>query len=313
MLNILVVFFGALLTGSQAVLLFLEKEALCFNEGCVIVDGLTKVPPIIFNVFGCLFFLTIAYCLIRARKARGTGWYQLAMMFLIAGMAAEGVLVAFQHFIAGVFCSYCLVVCGFVVLANLTAGIKHFFKGVAVFVAILVAFTALEFSTSASQTPLIDGNYGYIAGEKSDTKHYLFFSETCPHCEEVIEELESSNNICEIQFNPIFELTQPPMNGTVVNERYNPKANLSFLKNLGIKEIPVLFVKGQQEMTVLKGKRTIQKYLRDNCMVSSEESSEENTPLSLEEGESSVSSDGNVDFLLPAEDENCEISTDTNC
>lgn len=309
MLNIFVVFLGALLTGSQAVLLFLEKEALCFNEGCEVVDSLTKVPPVIFNVFGCLFFLCVAYFLLRDRKKKGP-WHQLAMMFLMAGMAAEGVLVAFQHFIAGVFCSYCLVVCGFVILANLTAGIKHFLKGVSVFVAVLVAFTALEFSTPSSQAPLQDGTYGYIVGEQSDKEHYLFFSETCPHCEEVIEELASDDVICEIRFNPVFELSQPPMSGTMVNETYNPKANLSFLKNLGIKEVPVLFVKTQQEITVLKGKRSIQRYLRENCMVSDDE----NAPLSFDQGESSVSSDGNEDFLLPTEEEeNCEISKDTNC
>lgn len=308
MLNILVVFLGALLTGSQAVLIFLEKEALCFNAGCEIVDSLTKVPPVVFNIFGCLFFLAITYFLIRARKGQEK-WQQLAMMFLIGGMAAEGVLVAFQHFIADVFCSYCLVVCGVVMLANLTAGIKHFLKGIAVFVAVLVAFTVLEFSSPTAQTTLMDGVYGYVEGEQSNTELHLFFSETCPHCEEVIAELEQGENSCEIRFNPVFELSQPPMAETVVNESYNSKANLSFLKNLGINEIPVLFVKTPQEMTVLKGKRSIQQYFRENCMVSSEE----DAPLSFEQGESSVSSDGNEDFLLPTEDENCEISTDTNC
>lgn len=308
MLNILVVFLGALLTGSQAVLIFLEKEALCFNEGCEVVDSLTRVPPVVFNIFGCLFFLMIAYFLIRDRQQKG-GWHQLAMMFLMGGMAAEGVLVAFQHFIAQTFCSYCLIVCGFVVLANLIAGMKHFLKGVAVFAAIIVAFTALSFSPPSSKTFLEDGTYGYIVGEQSEKEYYLFFSETCPHCEEVIEKLENEEMVCKIQFNPVFQLSQPPMSGTIVNESYNPQANLSFLKNLGIKEIPVLFVKTQQEMTVLKGKRAIQKYLRENCMVSNEESD----PLSFEQGESSVSSDGNEDFLLPTEEENCEISTDTNC
>ena len=54
------VLIGILLTGTQSVLIYLQGEGVCFNEGCRIVDSLTLVDPLYFNVAGFFFFLIAA-------------------------------------------------------------------------------------------------------------------------------------------------------------------------------------------------------------------------------------------------------------
>lgn len=307
MLNILLALAGVLLTGTQTILIALNQEAICFNEGCAVVDSLTKVPTIYFNLAGFLYFLTIFYLLLRARKG-SDGWGQLAKLLLVAGMAAEGVLVAFQYFIVDIFCSYCLIIFCFIVVLNLFTGGKQFFRGLAVFAAVLVAFSVLQFSSP--QKPSLDsGTYGSIAGENDGKQLVFFFSETCPHCEEVIEGIKQQNS-CEIRFNPVGRLTVPPIDGIELNESYAPDVNIAFLKNIGINAIPVLMITDQEETRILKGKVRIKEYLGENCggglvVGASEDSSNVS--------ESVGSSDGTMEYLFPDEDENCEVEGATDC
>lgn len=307
MLNVILALSGVLLTGTQTVLIALHRKALCFNEGCAIVDGLTKIPTVFFNLAGFLYFGAIFYILLRARTGSDV-WRQLASLFLLGGMAAEGVLVAFQHYIVGVFCSYCLVVFGFVVLINLFAGVKQFMRGVAVFVAVLVAFSVLHFSSPQTSRPISAGTYGSVAGESGGKQLLFFFSETCPHCEEIIEGMRVQNS-CEIQFNPVGKISLPPIDSIKKTKSYDPAVNVSFLKNLAINEIPVLVIFDREEVIVLKGKLHIKEYLEKNCggvSVSKLENTSKN-------GESRTSSDGKLDYIFSDEDTNCEVQGTADC
>ena len=304
MLNIILALAGVLLTGTQSVLITLNQEAICFNEGCAVVDSMTKVPTLYFNLAGFLYFFAIFYLLLRARKG-SDAWRQLAQLLLVAGMAAEGVLVAFQYFIVDIFCSYCLIVFCFIVVLNLFTGGKQFLRGVAAFVAVLVVFAVLQFSSPQIRA-LDAGTYGSIAGENYGKQIVFFFSETCPHCEEVIEEIGQQNS-CEIQFNPVGMLASSPIDDLELKKSYDPSVNVAFLKNIGINEIPALAIIDHGETRILKGKVRIKEYLRKNCGGSSTDVD------SFTVGESGVSSDGNVEYLFPAEDGNCEVEGSVDC
>lgn len=256
---------GGLLAAVQALLIVLQGDILCLNDGCEIVEKLTTVPPIAFNIAGSLYFMTVFLALWQG--ARGVlGWLNLARLLLVAGMAAEGVLVGFQHYVAGVFCSYCLVIFSIVALLNILMGWRQLLVATAVFGAVLTAFASLQFtpSTEADGVVLEKGIYGRLENQQSANQLYLFFSSTCPHCEEVIETIDSGFD-CSLNFNPIDSLAVSPMDELVRTPEYSPGINRRFLKNLGISEIPALAVKGNEELRILKGKQLIQDYLDAYC------------------------------------------------
>ncbi len=56
MIRALIAFMAAILTAVQAFLIVTGGNQICLNAGCEIVDKYTKVPPLYFNIAGCLFF-----------------------------------------------------------------------------------------------------------------------------------------------------------------------------------------------------------------------------------------------------------------
>ena len=59
MIRSIVSLLASIFTAIQVVLFFSEKKGICFNAGCEIVDSLTTVPPVYFNVAGFFFFQTL--------------------------------------------------------------------------------------------------------------------------------------------------------------------------------------------------------------------------------------------------------------
>lgn len=306
MLNIFLALLGSILTAVQTGLILLNKESICFNDGCSVVESFTKVPPFFFNLAGFVYFFSLFYIFIKARKGPDT-WRQLATLMLLGGMAAEGVLVAFQHFIVNVFCSYCLIVFSFIVLLSLTMGFKQFLRGISAFAAVLIAFSVLQFSTPTIK-PIETGTYGTVSGTTDQGKLVLLFSETCTHCEEIIDELRK-NNSCEINFNPIGKITDWSFDGLEKRSSYDPDFNIKFLANLGLNEIPALAVFKNDSISVLRGKYTIKEFLRQNCQINegtaNQQSSSEMSQSSHQEYFSS--SDG-LNYLYEEEEDNCSVS-----
>jgi uncharacterized membrane protein/glutaredoxin-related protein len=261
---------GALLAAIQSVLIIVQGDILCLNEGCEVVEKLTTVPPVVFNIAGSIYFALVFLALwLGARGARG--WINWARVLLLSGMAAEGVLVGFQYYIAEVFCSYCLIILSIISLLNVLMGWRQVLGAVAVFVAVLIGFSSLEF-TSHSESEVVvleNGIYGSLKKESSAIEMFLFFSKTCPHCEEVIETIDDEFN-CSINFNPIDTLTASPLPALMAAPEYSPLVNRKFLKNLGITEIPVLVVQDNQEVRILKGKQNILDYMDLNCRLEAE-------------------------------------------
>lgn len=256
---------GGLLAAAQAVLIVLQGDILCLNDGCEIVEKLTTVPPIAFNVAGSLFFMALFFALWQGGRTV-TGGLGLARLLLLAGTAVEGVLVGFQYYVAEAFCSYCLIVFSIIAVLNILMGWRQLLTSAAVFGAVLLAFASLQFTPhSESEGMALDkGIYGHLERQQSRNELYLFFSSTCPHCEDVIATIDSTF-ACSLNFNPIDTLEAAPLAGLQLSAAYSPAINRGYLKNLGISEIPILVIKKEGEIRILKGKQMIQEYLDAAC------------------------------------------------
>lgn len=304
-LIIAVAFIGFVITGAQTLLIFFRGDSLCLNEGCEIVESLTTVPPLFFNLAGAVYFFAVFRCFAKGRRGSGV-WLNCGRLMLLSGLATEGVLVSFQHFVAQTFCSYCLIIFSIICLMTILTGLRQIVAGLFVFTAVLVGFSSLQFSpVGSSEMPsLDDGTFARLAGTDRAADMYLFYSASCVHCEEVIDTLDDDLQ-CGLGFNPVGEVKIIPVPGAVRSAGYSPEVNKRYLKNLGILEIPVLAVKKSGEIRILKGKKLILDYLDANCR-----------PKDLPEAgmeQSSIFSGGSTTMSIspyytpPVEDESCSV------
>jgi hypothetical protein len=251
------------LAAVQIVFIYTGAQGLCFNDGCEIVDSMTNFSPLSFNIAGFLFFQTLFWFFLRGRYG-SEYWHKLARLLLLAGLVAEAVLVFFQHSIATVFCSYCLIIFAVIVLLNLCCGLRQCIRGVVLFTAVLVACFSLQFRAPVSGGSLESGSIAMVTGNRDGIQLYLFFSASCGHCEKVIEAI-GTDNICDVRFNPIEKIEKFDVPGAIHFPDYDPEINRSLLNSLAIKEIPVLVAMGPDETLVLKGENRILEYLVKVC------------------------------------------------
>lgn len=264
MIRAILALLASILTAVQAFAIYLQGQTLCFNDGCAIVDSLTTVSPLYFNLAGFLYFQVLFWCLLWGRDG-ADHWHKLARLLLLAGLCAEAVLVFFQFKIATVFCSYCLVVLAFIVMLNILSGPRQIFRGMVLFSAVAVACFSLQFrQEGGSGASLDEGSMAISAGEPQDTKLYLFFSSTCAHCEKIIDMLREGNS-CPVRFNPLERIDTFTYPGVKYSAEYHPETNINFMKSLAITEVPILVVTNEQKTLVLKGEQQIGQYLKDNC------------------------------------------------
>ena len=262
-LSRLVAMVGSIITLVQIALLATEKNGICLNSGCQVVESLTTVPPIFFSIAGFFFFQAVFWGIWFATKNEKSLLY--VHILLLGGLAAEGVLVSFQHFVAQTFCTYCLVIFSLVVLLNALVGLRHFLGGVAIFASVLVGFASLQF-TGVGNPPLenLDSGTFAILNESEKEKRYLFFSSTCKYCEEVIASL-SSDGECTIRFNPIDRINEFALEAAALRDNYETAVNRKLMQSLGLNQVPVLLTVTSSGFQVIKGSRSIQQYLEVIC------------------------------------------------
>ena len=263
-----IAFGGAFVVGAQIALLLLRGEILCLNEGCRVVESLTTVSPLVFNLLGFAWFAALTLIMRRAdrRPFRGLDWPRI---FLIAGMAVEAVLMGFQLFVARALCSYCLVVFAIVLALNIMAGRRQTVAAGAVFAAVMIMFPLLRFGqiprTAAPGKRALDaGTYAVRRCSEPAKQLYLIFSSNCPHCREVITTLENCNS-CNFHFNPIDRLKTFELAGIERLPTYAPEVNRALLALLGIDVVPVLLAVGPEGISVIKGEKSIIGFIKEEC------------------------------------------------
>ncbi len=249
----------------QITFILVRGAPLCLNTGCRVVEELVELNPILFNLLGAAFF---ASCAVTAALGRKHPLFcTLFQVLCLGGFAAEGILFSYQAFVAGTWCSYCLMVLGAVVIINAIAGIRQLFAGLSILLVEVLLFSLLNFniSTGKIQTLTLDnGTCAITRCEKPARTLYLIFSQDCPHCHKVLEALTGCSQ-CEFHFNPIKKIRKGLLPGTVPQEKYMPEINRLALSILGIDSIPVLLVKRRDGYLLIKGDHEIIAYIRSHC------------------------------------------------
>lgn len=250
----------------QIAVVVYQGEILCLNEGCKIVEQLTNVPPLFFNLAGFLYFLIIALLCCRkpGRSPFDVSWLQV---FLLAGLVMEGILVGYQVFVVKQLCSYCLLIFFTIVLLNLLHGRRQLSLGAILFLAVLAVFPLLNFGPTllALRNESLDS--GSFAVKRCATplkQAYFFFSSDCPHCQNVLEALKSCNS-CEFFFNPVDRIASLGMPDLVYKPDYDPQLNRLILSLLDIQTIPVLLVRNPDGFNIIKGESSIIRYISQAC------------------------------------------------
>jgi hypothetical protein len=263
MIRSIVALLSSLLVAVQVYLLATGKNQLCFNDGCGLVDSLIRIAPVYFNIVGLLFFQTLFWCFLFGRNG-SEYWHKFARLVLLCGVAAEGVLVFFQYRIAATYCSYCLLVFGCVVLLTILSGLKQLFRSTLIFVTIILVSLTLQYGSGVAPASLVKGSLAFTGEADAVPQRFLFFSGTCPHCEEVLETLRKQNS-CSVYFNPVDRKTAISFPGARPLSDADAESNMAFLRQLSIEEVPVLVIVDQQSLHVLQGAARIREYLTENC------------------------------------------------
>jgi len=258
----LIAFVGFVLTIGQIAYITKTGNALCLNGGCAIVESLTRLPPIFFNMAGAAFFFVVLIFSQFARSDRGgrNVWSRLAGLLLLLAMAMEGVLVAFQLQVSRAWCAYCLLIFACIFLLNLSFGWRQFIQGLAIFAAVVVTSASLDYAPSWDMSDAQRGSYGEIVRPNAAVTARLYFSASCPHCEEVIASLGEDVS-CEIGFYPLDTVPELPVAGLEKNPRYDSAVNRAVLQGLGLNEVPVLMARENKDIRVITGKEAILAFL----------------------------------------------------
>ncbi len=262
----------------QVLLILIRGEPFCLNTGCRVVEELVEIDPMLFNMLGASFF---SICAVSAAAAiKRPAFLPIFLFLCTAGMAAEGILLGYQAFVAGEFCSYCLSVLAAIIILNLIAGIRQTAAGAGIFLIELILFSLLNFNISTAniqQLTLDNGTYAITRCQAPSKSLYLIFSQDCPHCNKVLEALKGCSQ-CEFHFNPVKEIDEHLLPGTILQKEYVPEINRLALRILGIDSIPVLIAKRRDGFLLIKGDQEIINFIQSNCFSALTDSDSPDSP-----------------------------------
>lgn len=292
---------ASLVTAIQVVSELIYGSAICPNSGCKVVEGLTSIPPLYFNLLGFVFFQCIFWGA-RLQKNKAVSRVDLFDVFLISGFVFDSVLLAYQIFVARTFCGYCLLIFVLVLLLNIVHGKRQILIGAAVLGIALFSFSILTFVPTgvlSQSEPLKSASFGVKSCSAPTKEIYLIFSSNCPYCENVLKTLSNCNS-CDLYLNPIDNIDSLENMILDLNADFSPEVNRLVLGVLGIDTVPVLVVKNPEGFRFIKGEKKIVNYVRHACFTnadvlyyenSSQASDDGITLLTDQEGECSVEID----------------------
>lgn len=251
---------ASLLIAGQISFILYQGNSFCLNGGCRVVEQLSKVSPLVFNLVGLLFFQTVFWGL-RSSHNEMRRLPRFVKILLLAGLAVEGVLISFQYLVAHAFCAYCLSILTVIVVLNLLIGFKQALPGLFLFAVVSLAFAGLELNQPPnSEQAFTAGTFATRPGLQQLPENFLFYSSSCAHCEKVIATLKH-NGRATVHFNPIDQVKDLDLPGITRTPAYSPAANKALLTALAIDEIPVLMTRTPEGLSIRRGETAILAYL----------------------------------------------------
>jgi uncharacterized membrane protein len=257
---------ASIIIAIQVIVSLISGSIVCPNAGCEVVESLTTISPFFLNVWGFIFFQAV-FWLLYIRKHRFLNEIDLLGVLLIAGLAFDAALLAYQIFIAHALCSYCLIIFAFVIVLNLLYGSGQTAAGIAVLSAILISFSVLTFFPTGAQSQtysLKEAAYGVKSCSSPTKEVYLIFSSDCPHCQKVIQTLNNCNS-CDLYLNPIDNIGSLNMDELERIQSFSPEINRLVLSVLGIDSVPVLVVKTSGSYRFIRGESQIINFIERAC------------------------------------------------
>lgn len=292
---------ASIITAIQAFYGFVYGSAICPNSGCKVVEGLSLISPLFFNLLGFVFFQCVFWG-VRLQKHKPEMPVDILFVVLISGLVFDSVLFAYQIFVVRTLCGYCLLIFGFVLTLNILYSKRQIITGMAVLGATIFSFSVLTFmpiDVFSQNEPLKSASYGLKSCSAPTKEIYLIFSSNCPYCKNVLQTLSNCNS-CNLYLNPIDKIE--PLENLVIelNPGFSPEVNRLVLGVLGIDSVPVLVVKSPEGFRFIRGEKKIVNYVRHACFTeadvlyyenSSQSANEGITLLTDQEGECSVEID----------------------
>jgi len=253
---------GLALTAAQIVM-HLNGQELCFNQGCKIVENVLTLNPLIVNGLGLLFFLSVILLMLIKKKRKDLDF--LLDLLLLCALVAEGILLSIQLFVVQTFCSYCLLVASIIILTSTVYKTRIAILGLAFITVELAIFSFINLSMPLSRSiTLNQGTYAVKTCSNPRTVAYLIFSENCPHCKKVLSNLNGCVR-CEIHFNPISKIDKEILPGLIPIDGYSPEINLLALNIFDINSVPVLINRTDNGYKIIKGDEKILDFIKTEC------------------------------------------------
>jgi glutaredoxin len=247
----------------------LNKSSLCDATGCKLAGELLKFDAIYLNYFGLgAVFLLIIF---GYRSLKSRFFEALFFIGLYTGIAFEATILSYQFISNPEPCIFCLGIFGSLLLIALFSSFKNF---IFVIPAVLSIFAGLN-------TLSIVKNQSYIQGNGL----YLIQSPSCSHCKKVKAYFAKE----EIKYTPISI------------QEANARA---FLKFANISSIPVLIMKKDHDIGIVKGDKAIIAHFQ-----TTQQKEESKAPIQEELSSSSLGLPNELpDFLAGGDDEGCAIT-----
>ncbi len=209
------------------IILHFFGTTICQTEGCAIVSQHTRFGDLSILLIGLVVFTLLSALALRRKRPELDRFINL---ILVVSLAAEGFFTGYQAFRIFAPCFYCLTILGLVIVLavlRMLAGHREIIAGFASFVAVLSLFYLVLPAGGTLAIP-------------ADKKLVLFYSPSCKHCAEIMNEIDERK---------------------IVVDHAEAKKYADFLMSLGIDKVPTLFVNGPSEKIFLTGTDAIRRYL----------------------------------------------------
>ena len=257
----------------QLIHIYINGHEICLNNGCKFIEELTNIPPFLFNLIGLIYFLVLL--ILKLLENKHDLLPRILNLFLICGVSGEAILLPFQKFIAHHYCSYCIFLLCLLFLLVLIRGVEIFLLSISVLLSGILIFSLLNFSTAIIKQVnrgLVSGSFAQVItkSKSNNIKLFLIFSNKCPHCKKVLENIPPKLNI-PLYLNPLSYMAKIAyINPKIKIERfknYDPAVNLFFIKIIKDIEVPVLVIKKGNIISFIKGDKSIIKYLNEKHLI----------------------------------------------
>jgi len=268
--------FSIILVASITILIqlthiYLKGHEICLNSGCEFIEKLTYIPSFFFNIIGLCYFLSIG--ILKLIEKKHPVIPKILNLVLISGASSEGILLSFQLFIAHHYCSYCIFLFFLILLLILLRGVEISIISISILISEIFIFSLLNFSGAMIKQinkGLVGGSFAKViaTSSKNNSQLFLIFSNKCPHCQDVLKKLPTN---ISIYLNPLSHIS----NISDINHKlkikifktYNPNINALFIKIIKDKEIPLLIIKKDNNISFIEGDKSIIDYLKNSYLL----------------------------------------------